>query len=134
MINLDWINPLEAMLASLRYGRLHRFTFSTETGWLFYRAEVLLRKYHIPVYGREIVSDTEQGLQVRPAQAKWAEYILASAGVPLTCPLLDSRNDLPTGTTRKLPKPWTAGSGATTFFGRCMDAMDNILPGKKVGK
>lgn len=140
MINLDWINPLEAAFAGLRHGPLHRFTFESDSGWLFYQVEVLLRKYHIPAYGREIVSDgstgspPEQGFSVRPAQAVWAEYILTSAGVPLTCPLLDPRNDLPSGATRPLPRPWTAGSGPTTLIGHIMDAMDGALPGKRVNK
>lgn len=133
-MNLDFINQLDGLVAAIRYGGTHRFTFSTETGWLFYRAEVLLRKYHIPIYGREIVSDGEQAFQVRQRQAKWAEYILCSAGCPLTSPLLDPRNDLPSGKTRPLPKPWTVGSGPTTGIGRIMDFMDSILPGKRVGK
>lgn len=134
-MNLDWIDPLEGVLASLRYGRLHRFTFETSNGrWLFYRAELLLRQYHVPVYAREIVSETEQGFSVRPAQAQWAEYILTSAGVLLTCPLLDHRNNLPSGKTRKMPKPWTEGSGATTVIGHILDFMDGVLPGKRVSK
>lgn len=133
-MNLDWINQLDGLFAAIRYGGTHRFSFETSNGWLFYRVEVLLRRYHIPVYGREIVNDGEQALQVRQRQAVWAEYILMSAGCPLTCALLDPRNDLPSGKTRPLPKPWTTGSGATTGIGHIMDFMDSILPGKRIGK
>lgn len=129
-MNFDWINWWDGAWASLLYGT-HRFTFE---GWLFYDVELLLRKYHIPVYGREIVGNEEQAIQVRRRQAKWAEYILTCAGVPLTCPLLDQRNDLPSGVTRKMPKPWTKGSGATTSIGHILDFMDSVLPGKRVRK
>lgn len=129
---MDWINALDGIIGGLGHGGTHLFTFSTETGWLFFRVELLLRHYHIPVFGRSIVGKGEQGLRVRNTQARWAEYIICSAGIPLTCPLIDQRNDLPSGTTRPMPPPWTPGSGATTPIGHILDFMNTVLPGKVV--
>jgi hypothetical protein len=119
------IDSMEGFIAGLRYGKLHRFTFSTQTGWLFYRAEVLLRQYGVPVYGREIVSKNEQGFSVRPKQAVWAEHVLCKAGVPLTCVLLDGRNQ---HYGYVMPRAWKSGIRATTTIGKILDFMDWILP------
>lgn len=131
IFNNDIINPLEAWLASLKHGYLHRFTFYTDTGFTGYKAELILRQYGIPVWGREIASQNEYGFQVKASQSIWAEYLLCRSGVPLSCPLLDPRNakyrDLHEENT--MPVPWQAkGIGASTFIGQIMDFMDSILP------
>lgn len=130
-IQLDLINPFEAWLASQTHGELHRFTFFTNVGVTGHKAELILRQYGIPVWGREAPSDNECGFQVKMTQAIWAEYLLCRAGIRLSCPLLDPRNAEYSERHERysMPTPWTeTGIGATTLIGRVMDFMDRIIP------
>ena len=85
---LDMINGIRA------HGRLVRFEW--KRGPVGYDVEALLRRYHIHAYGRGAWIDIEENadgdeeevwrrwLHVNDQQAKWAEYVLLAASVPLT--------------------------------------------------
>jgi hypothetical protein len=108
MLSLDLINLIDGFVGLLAHGRMHRFTFSTETCFTGVEVELLLRQYGIPVWGRAIEPDNGLSFLVKRRQAVWAEYILCRAGVPLTCELLDPRNESyrERHAAGSMPTPW----------------------------
>jgi hypothetical protein len=91
---------------------------------------MLLRQYGVRVWGREVIDDEELALLVKQRQAVWAEYLLCRAGVPLTSPLLDPRNEqyrlrhVP-GT---MPTPWTEhGISARSFVDHVVDLLNRVV-------
>lgn len=106
--NVDILSPVDAGLARLRHGKMHRFSFFATSGFNGYKVEKLLRQYGIRVWGRQLNGEMRSFL-VKRNQAVWAEYILCRAGVPLAGELLDPRNaDYPDQhPTSSMPVPWT---------------------------
>lgn len=128
---LDFINPLDGLWGRTAHGSMHRFSFSIDSDFSAFEIEKLLRRYGIHIWGRKLESDTERSFLVKRRQAVWAEYLLCRAGVPLTCPLLDPRNEayrrrhLP----RSMPIPWTSeGSGPASLLDHVLEWMDKLLP------
>ena len=120
---MDFLNPLDGAIGRTRNGPMHRFTFATGTGFTGKDAELVLRRYHIPIWGREMNDPTERAFLVKEEQAVWAEYVLANAGCPLTSKLLTSSNQalINQGRERKMPTPWGKGSRAHSFVARIVD-------------
>ncbi len=87
----DLIDPIDAFVGKLVYGPMHRFVIHRSGGFSGAEIEMLLRRYGIRIWGREI-HDDEFAFLVKQSQAVWAEYILCRAGVPLSNGLLDQRN------------------------------------------
>ncbi len=127
---MDLLNPLDGQFGRLFNGPMHRFTFRADGGFSGLEVEKMLRRYGIRVWGREMADSEERALLVKQSQAVWAEYLLCRAGVPLTCQLLDPRND----TYRyhhsqdTMPVPWTQhGVGAHSFVDHIVDWIDKLL-------
>lgn len=100
---------------------MHTFTWHPD-GRTGAQIEYILREYGIPCRGRKLQSG--DGLAVPDAQAKWAEYILLSAGVALTSPLLtDGRMPV------NMPRPWGVASKRVDFVGRVVDWLDTLMAG-----
>jgi len=129
-VDLDLLNPLDALVGRLLHGPMHRFTFRRDGGFTGAQVEMLLRQYGIRVWGREVDDRHELALLVKRRQAVWAEYILCRAGVPLTSPLLDPRNEAyrqhhPQGS---MPTPWTEGGvGPHTLVDHLVDWLYRLL-------
>jgi hypothetical protein len=130
LIPLDLLNLLDGWLGRLLDGPMHRFTFSTVTGKTGGEVEMLLRQYGVRIWGREAAAEDELAFLVKYRQAKWAEYVLCRAGVPLTCQLLDPRNEHyrqrhPAGS---MPSPWDErGIRPHTFVDHTVDWLNRLL-------
>jgi hypothetical protein len=88
---IDLLCALDTLHGRIRHGKLHQFTFAGG-GASARLVERTLRKYGIPNYGRRSLPKDGRSCSVPMTQAKFAEYLLCSARVPLTTPLLDARN------------------------------------------
>ena len=119
-----------------KHGRLHRFEVTNTPGIVF---ESILRRYRIHAYGRSIaVHDGAQlrSFHVNARQARFAEYLLLRAGLPLTSPLLDPRNAA-AADHEEMPAQWQEGRSLATPIEALGDAMAAIFgrdvnTGKKV--
>lgn len=130
MVFPDLINWLDGVTGQLIHGQLHRFTFSTATGFTGVDVERLLRQYGIRIWGRAISTEEELAFFVKVKQAIWAEYLLCRAGVPLTSQLLDPRNAhyRQSHALGSMPTPWSErGIGLHSFVDRTVDWIDRLL-------
>jgi len=126
----DLIDPIDAWIGRLTHGPMHRFTFSTAGEFSGVEVEMLLRRYGIRIWGRELDQPDELAFLVKRRQAIWAEYILCRAGVPLTCPLLDARNAQyrQQHAQGSMPTPWDQqGIGPHTFVDHVVDWLNRLL-------
>jgi hypothetical protein len=127
---MDIIDPIDAWIGRLAHGPMHRFTFSSKGEFTGAEVEMLLRRYGIRIWGRELDLQDELAFLVKRRQAVWAEYILCRAGVPLTCPLLDARNAVyrQQHAQDTMPAPWDKrGIGAHTFVDHVVDWLNRFL-------
>lgn len=127
--NLDIINPLDGLVGRTIHGPMHRFTFDGRGQYSGRDVEMLLRQYGIHIWGREVGDDGERAFLVKRTQAVWAEYLLCRAHVPLTCPLLDARNQEYVNRFEdgSLPTPWSEqGVKARSFVDRMVDLLDRL--------
>lgn len=126
----DLVDTLDGWLGQLMNGPMHRFTFSSAGDFSGVEVEMLLRRYGIRVWGREMNVPGELALLVKRRQAVWAEYILCRAGVPLTCPLLDARNAAyrQHHAPNTMPTPWDKqGIGPHTIIDHLVDWLNRLL-------
>lgn len=126
----DFINWLDGFTGQLVHGELHRFTFSTATGFTGIEVEQLLHQYGIRIWGREVSSADELAFFVKSKQAVWAEYLLCRAGVPLTGKYLDPRNEQyrQRHAPGSMPTPWSArGIGPHSFVDHVVDWLNRLL-------
>jgi hypothetical protein len=101
--------------------------------------ESILRRYRIHAYGRSIaVHDGHQlrSFHVNARQARFAEYLLLRAGLPLVGGLIDPRNAA-AADHEEMPAQWQEGRSAGDTHrstGRCMAALAgrDVNTGKKV--
>lgn len=126
----DLLNWLDGLAGRATHGDLHRFTFTTESGFTGMEVEMLLRRYGIRLWGRAIVQDNELSFLVKRRQAVWAEYLLCRAGVPLTSQLLDPRNAdyQQRHTPNTMPNPWNQrGIGPHSLVDHIIDWLDRHI-------
>jgi len=127
--DFDLINPLDGLLGRAVHGKMHRFTFRADGEFSGYEVEKLLRRYGIRIWGREMAEGEDRAFLVKQRQAVWAEYLLCRAGVPLTCKLLDGRNESyrQRHAPQSMPEPWTRqGIGPTSFVDYVVDLLDKV--------
>lgn len=72
--------------------------------WSGKEVEDLLKRYHIAIWGRWF-SKLELEFAVPKWQARWAEYIMRRAGVPVTS-VVDPHNSRWAAQYTQAPKPW----------------------------
>lgn len=121
----DLINAMDGWIGSAFNGPMHRFSFSNQTGHSGVSVEKLLRKYGIRLWGRRLEGEGELSFLVKVKQAEWAEYVLCSAGVPLSTQLLNENHR---GIAGKVPTPWTEeGIGAHTLVDHTVDWLERII-------
>jgi hypothetical protein len=129
--DLDLINPIDGVWGRAAHGQMHCFTFRADGEYSGYEIEKMLRRYGIRIWGRKMEGDQERAFLVKQTQAVWAEYLLCRAGVPLTCALLDPRNEhyCRRHEPQSMPIPWTKhGIGPSSFVDYILDLIDKILP------
>jgi hypothetical protein len=78
----DWITPLVTVVQDLANGPGHTFLIPHECGWSGRDIAELLRRRGVKSWGHMVVDHTLI-LRVRQKQARWAQYLLQSAGIPL---------------------------------------------------
>lgn len=133
---MDILSMIDLAFGTAKHGRLHRFTVANVPGIMI---ESILRRYRIHTYGRSI--ETRDGHQLRSfhvnaRQARFAEYLLLRAGLPLVGKLLDPRNAA-AADREDMPAQWQEGRSLATPIEALGDAMAAIFgrdvnTGKKV--
>jgi hypothetical protein len=78
----DWIRPVAALVQNLVNGPSHVFAIPEQAGWSGADIERLLARYGISIWGRMVINGCLV-FSVRQAQARWAEYVLQRAGLPI---------------------------------------------------
>jgi len=78
----DWISPVAALVQNVVNGPSHVFAIPEQAGWRGADIERLLARYGISLWGRMVINGCLV-FSVRQAQARWAEYVLQRAGLPI---------------------------------------------------
>jgi len=106
---MDWIDRLEGVITRLRWrdpGHGIAMTRADKGGTLSgVETEETLRRYGVRVCGRGFDS-RRLYFMVKRRQARWAEYLLLRAGVPLENPLHDPRVAAQAARHAGLPPAW----------------------------
>ena len=106
---MNWIDRIEGLITRLRWRDVgHEITITrADKGGTLSGVEVesTLRRYGVRVCGRLHDSKT-LSFTVKRRQARWAEYVLLRAGVPLESRLYDSRNMDWAARHSGLPRAW----------------------------
>ncbi len=126
----DFIDPIDGWFGHLLHGSMHRFSFLRDGGFTGAQVEMLLRRYGIRIWGRELEDPTELAFLVKQKQAIWAEYLLCRAGVPLTSALLDPRNEQyrQRHAAGSMPPPWSKqGIGPHSLVDHVVDWLNRLL-------
>ena len=129
-MSTDLINFLDGLVGRMSHGPMHKFTYSRAMDYAGYEVESILRRYGIRIWGRGFTDSDEIEILVKRSQARWAEYLLCRAGIPLTSPLLDPsnaslQNHHPEGA---MPTPWDErGVGPHSFIDHVVDWLDRLL-------
>jgi hypothetical protein len=83
----DWISPLAAVIGNMMNGPSHTFLIPYGSSPLSGREIAwMLSKRGVKSWGQMVVSGTLT-VSVRLNQARWAQYLLEQAGVPIENPL-----------------------------------------------
>lgn len=127
---------IDLAFGTAKHGKLHRFTVMNVPGILF---ESILRRYRIHAYGRSIQERNGHEFRhfyVNARQARFAEYLLLRAGIPLANALIDPRNAA-AADHEEMPAQWQEGRSMATPIEAIGDAMAamfgrDVNTGKKV--
>ena len=117
---------IDLVIGTAKHGKLHRFTVANVPGIM---VESILRRYRIHAYGRSIaVRDGAQlrSFHVNARQARFAEYLLLRAGLPLVGALIDPRNAA-AADHEEMPAQWQEGRSLATPIEALGDAMAAIF-------
>ena len=82
----DWITPTVAGIQDVVYGPSHTFLIPEASGYSGREILNLLHDHGVKTWGAMIVNDTLM-ITVRQSQAKWGDYLLQRAAVPLFNPI-----------------------------------------------
>jgi hypothetical protein len=78
----DWISPTIGMIMNVARGPSHQIMVPQACGRTGGEITRLLRRHGIATWGHMIVHGTFM-IRVKTKQARWAEYVLTRAGIPL---------------------------------------------------
>jgi hypothetical protein len=78
----DWISPILAVAGDVIHGGSHTFLVPCDCGWSGREIARLLKQHGIQNWGHMVINKTLT-ISVRPAQARWAQYVLDRASIPL---------------------------------------------------
>lgn len=99
-INADWagahrrngaLGLIHEFIDCLAFANAPTVLVSRESSWSGLEIERLLRRHGVKVWNRGILADSLY-FCVKRRQARWAEYLLLRAGVPVTSALHDPHN------------------------------------------
>jgi hypothetical protein len=99
-INADWAGArkrdgvfglIHEFIDCLAFANAPTVYVSRESSWSGLEIERLLRRHGVKVWNRGIMGN-ELYFCIKRRQARWAEYLLLRAGVPVTSALTDPRN------------------------------------------
>lgn len=125
----DWISPVAAFVGDVMNGPSHTFLIPWASCPLNGR-EIgrLLRNRGVRYWGMMIVSGTLM-VSVRLNQARWAQYLLDQAGVPIENPLpaSESARGPQRGTRPPRAGQGRKGRGASSQKGGIVDSVNEIL-------
>ena len=115
LADIDIIKWLDDLLAVLRNGQGHRLEWYKSSGWAGGDVERVLRQYGIRVYCRDYGHGRDTlGCRVRQQQAAWADYLLRTAGCPLTSRPLSKPG-------RVMPRAWGVPARPVGLAGMIID-------------
>jgi len=129
---ITFLERLDAWRAGWKFGQLHEFCIYRPSIPSGANVELMLRRYHVGLYGRKIgysehwrAGDDPDllGFSVRMAQARWAERLLIQSGAAVVSALVDERHRALIENRGAMPRQWTDGAKAETFSGRLVDMM-----------
>ncbi len=86
-----WIGLGNEFLASLVALNCWSIWVQRGQGWNGIEIEALLKRHGVTIWGRGFLGD-QIFFRVKKRQARWAEYLLLRAGVPVTSVLNEPRN------------------------------------------
>ena len=78
----DWISPVGSLIGDALNGPSHTFLIPYNCGYSGREISRLLKRRGVPSWGHMVIKGTIM-ISVRQTQARWAEHVLAQAGVPL---------------------------------------------------
>lgn len=83
----DWISPLASVIGDMVNGPSHTFLIPYGSSPLSGREiEIMLKRRGVNTWGLMVVSGTLL-ISVKAHQARWAQYLLEQAGIPIETPL-----------------------------------------------
>lgn len=83
----DWISPLMACIQDVVNGPAYTFRVPEACGWSGLQIERMLHDHGVRIWGQMIVKHTIL-FTVRLAQARWTQYLLQRAGIPVDNPVV----------------------------------------------
>jgi hypothetical protein len=86
----DWISPVMAAIQDRLNGPSHTFMIPDDCGWSGFQIEYLLKSHGIRPWRRMVIKHMIM-LTVRLAQARYAQYLLLRAQIPIEYGLLEER-------------------------------------------
>lgn len=86
-----WLGLIAEFLRSAAAQNTLTFYVSRHAGWTGFQVEQLLGRYGIRIWNRGIAGD-DFYFCVKARQARWAEYVMLRARVPLTRRVVDPNN------------------------------------------
>ncbi len=93
--HLDWLERLDALIKLLRWGRSWRFQVPRYGSLSGREIEQMLHRYGVKIWDRNFSKDS-LFFRVKFKQARWAEYLLRRARVPvLSHPFQHRKYDVP---------------------------------------
>lgn len=108
----DVLKGIDDAIAMYRYGRGHKLEWAHSQVWRGVDVEQYLTRRGVRCYCRDYgEGKSTQGCRVPAAQAKWADWALRRAGVPVVGPAL---SNVKAGAP---PKPWGDGVRGVGFAG-----------------
>ena len=123
---MDILSMIDLVIGTAKHGKLHRFTVMNVPGIM---VESILRRYRIHAYGRSVKhsgDEWERSFHVNARQARFAEYLLLRAGIPLVGGLIDPRNAA-AADHEEMPAQWQEGRSLATPIEALGDAMAAIF-------
>jgi hypothetical protein len=81
----DWISPLVGFAKDFLNGPSHTFLIPYSSGWSGRAISRMLGKRGVKSWGYMVVKDTLT-VSVTERQARWAQYLLDDAGIPVENP------------------------------------------------
>jgi hypothetical protein len=123
---MDILSMIDLAFGYAKHGKLHRFTVMNTPGIM---VESILRRYRIHAYGRSIEERNGhqfRSFHVNARQARFAEYLLLRAGLPLMGGLIDPRNAA-AADHEEMPAQWQEGRSLATPIEALGDALATLF-------